>query len=148
VSVEAFKWAKAEIARCFEGGDPLPPAEAFVLWVLGDHYNETWKRAWPSQARIARATGFSVKTVTRAVDGLRERGLVATEEWVLNEGAYRMPYRYLLPRYRPLAGLARELPVLAFAWSDASSDFDHEDMARVPGSNLMVERELFDLDLP
>lgn len=149
MSIEAFRWAKAEIAQLNNPRSidhrPLSSPQCFVLIVIADYYNDNapWYRAWPSQKRIALVTGLSVRTVIRAVEVLRERGLVVTESWVRDDGSERMQYRYLLPKYRPEVMVASAQPVRAYsAYYESSADF--ESMLKVPGSGLYVDEGSLD----
>ncbi|RII94556.1 helix-turn-helix domain-containing protein [Clavibacter californiensis] len=149
MSIEAFRWAKTEIRRRNRkeagAGPALSPPQASVLLMLGDHYNETLGRAWPSQTTLAEETSLALRTVVRAVEELRKKGLVVTEPWTLNEGAQRMSQRYLLPAYRADVRRARVLPVLASAWSDRVLAASFDDLVQTPGTNFFVEREALGL---
>jgi hypothetical protein len=144
VSIEAFKWAKTEIRRRngkdAGEGEPLSPPQAFVLLMLADHYNEALGRAWPSQTTLAEETSLALRSVVRAVEELRKKGLVVTEPWMLNEGARRLSQRYLLPAYQPSKHRAHSLPVIASAWSDGELGAGFDDLVQTPGTNLFVER--------
>ncbi|WP_435081442.1 helix-turn-helix domain-containing protein [Clavibacter michiganensis] len=149
MSIEAFKWAKTEIRRRntkdAAADAALSPPQAFVLLMLADHYNEALGRAWPSQTTLAEETSLALRSVVRAVEELRKRGLVYTEPWILNEGARRLTQRYLLPAYRPRLRPARALPVIASAWSDGEMAAGFGDLVQTPGTNLFVERETLGL---
>jgi DNA-binding transcriptional MocR family regulator len=142
----AFRWAKTEIMRrSTDDVDPLSSSEAFVLLMLADHYSEAWSRAWPSQSLLAKETASSVKTIVRAVDALRRKGLISTETWVSENGITRIPYRYLLPAYRPAVLPWAYGPVIAYSsWDDAAANSSYESLIKVPGSSLLVDAALLD----
>lgn len=144
MSMRAFRWAKSVIAaRNYPKGAerPLSSSESFVLVMLGDHYNEDWHRAWPSQATLARETGLTVKTIVRAIHGLTSEGLVVVEPWVINEGGGRIPNRYCLPKYQGASVSASDLPVIAFGGPADASGQVRDDVLKVPGSNLYIESD-------
>lgn len=141
MSIRAFKWAKREIlARAALSGEQphqvLSSAESFVLLMIADHYNDEWKRSWPSQSTLARETGLSVKTVVRSVESLRARELLLSEEWIFNEGASRLSLRYCLPRFQANSVPVRNQPVIAFGSVPGSG----ENWLQVPGTNIFVDR--------
>lgn len=68
MSVEAQIWAKSKQTR--------HGREKHVLTLIADRHNEKAGYAWPSQARIAADGCISIKTVKRAIEGLKAQGLV------------------------------------------------------------------------
>ena len=55
----------------------LPPAARLVALALSQHMNyDTLDRAYPGQSRLARETGYSVRTVQRQLKSLEDRGWI------------------------------------------------------------------------
>jgi pyocin large subunit-like protein len=73
---------------------PLIGPSKFVLVALADMADEE-NSCYPGQKRIAAMTGFSEKTVSRAINSLEEMGLLAREQRHGNFG-YRTSDRYKL----------------------------------------------------
>lgn len=75
------------------GADVSAAAAALVLVNLADRADRDGV-CWPSQARVARDTNLGLRTVTRVVAALRERGLVEVEPCY--RGGRRRSNRYRL----------------------------------------------------
>ena len=73
---------------------PITGPSKFVLVVLADMADEA-DSCYPGQKRIASMTGFSEKTVSRAVSSLEAAGLISREQRHGNYG-YRTSDRYQL----------------------------------------------------
>ena len=74
----------------------LPPRAKAVLLCIAEFYNPKAGYAWPSQQRIAAETGYSLRTVKRAIADLKTLGLlvVARQTHDFMEGY--APNRYYL----------------------------------------------------
>jgi len=70
-----------------------------VLWVICDKYNDKFGYAWPSIARIAKDSGWSDRTVSRALRWLEEREYVATFEQRYARDNSQASNRYYLPQF-------------------------------------------------
>jgi len=91
LSIEAFRWAKT--------WGELTSAQKFVLLMIADHYNDRWRRSWPSIATLARETSLGESTVKRSIRALREMGLIEVETWFDASTGKNMSNRYCLPLY-------------------------------------------------
>lgn len=93
MSVQALEWATKQ--------QGLTRLEKTILKEIANRYNEARGRAWPSQNRMARDTGYSRSSINRALNGLEARGLIARfSSFDSNTGA-RSSNRYFLPQYAP-----------------------------------------------
>jgi hypothetical protein len=88
MSIEAYKWAKEQ---------KLSPVQKSVLINIADRWNKAKGYAWPSVARIASDTGWHPRTVSRAIAGLREKGLLAIRRQYFSRDHSLGPNRYYLP---------------------------------------------------
>ena len=79
----------------------LPPRAKAVLLCIAEYHNDKAGYAWPTQQRIAADTGYSTRTVKRAVSDLHSLGLVnvARQKFSFHEG--NAPNRYYLVGYSP-----------------------------------------------
>lgn len=71
--------AKWELLGCALASKQLSAADCAVLHYLCDRYDEEMGYAWPSLDTIAARTGRDRKTVRRAINDLRDAGLIAVE---------------------------------------------------------------------
>lgn len=93
MSLEAYKWAKT-----VEG---ISHSEKLLLIMIADHYSDELKRAWPSRETLARECCMSMRTVTRGIKSLEERGLIRVQRWINNENGHNLSNRYSLPIFDP-----------------------------------------------
>lgn len=89
VSIEAYKWAKEQA---------LPGVQKSVLICIADRLNAKKGYAWPSIARIARDTGWSTRTVAKAIRALKEAGLIETRQQFYARDYSKGPNRYYIPK--------------------------------------------------
>ena len=93
MSVQALEWATKQPG--------LTRLEKTVLKEIANRYNEGRGRAWPSQNRMARDTGYSRSSINRALNDLEAKGLITRlASFDSNTGA-RSSNRYFLPKYAP-----------------------------------------------
>lgn len=91
-----MSWKAVTWARTWNGELTVP--EAFVLFILAEHYNEQKRRTWPSVSTIEQETRLSRRTVFRALEALESHGLLEREQWTTAAGK-RLTTRYCLPMY-------------------------------------------------
>jgi DNA-binding transcriptional ArsR family regulator len=120
MSNKALIWAK-------EAGmlnrEILSASEIFTLWMIGDHYNEEQRRAFPSYARLCRYSGMSRSTIMRAVRALADCGLIEVEPWFSENR--QQQNRYYLPYYDKRSH-AHKGPVFAGDASEWDRGFDED----------------------
>ena len=95
MSVKAIEWAAT-----YPG---LTKLERTVLKEIANRYNEKLGRAWPSQARMARETGYSRSSILRGLRSLEEKGLIVRVRSFTEKSGARTSNRYFLPKYDPSA---------------------------------------------
>ena len=79
----------------------LPPRAKAVLLCIAEYHNEKAGYAWPSQQRIAADTGYSIRTVKRAISDLKSLGLINIARQVFSFHEGYAPNRYYLVGYSP-----------------------------------------------
>ncbi|KQX07337.1 MULTISPECIES: helix-turn-helix domain-containing protein [unclassified Leifsonia] len=136
MSMKAFRWAKQQAG--------LSSSEKFVLIMIADHYNDSWHRAWPSQATLSNETGLSVPTVKRSIRGLRTAGIVDVEPWAMSGAAVALQNRYLLPMFDRRSIRASRIPVRAFHWAEGSLELSFDETRQIPGSSLLIAETALD----
>ena len=65
---------------------PLPPTQKLVLIALAWH-SDDGGTCWPSQARLARLSGFSERSVRRAARDLEQQNLIRRHRRTTDAGA-------------------------------------------------------------
>lgn len=114
MSVKAIEWAAT-----YPG---LTKLERTVLKELANRYNEKDGRAWPSQARMARETGYSRSSILRGLRSLEEKGLIVRVRSFKEGSGARTSNRYFLPKYDPSAvPSTREAIIVAPKYKNASA---------------------------
>jgi DNA-binding transcriptional MocR family regulator len=93
VSLRAYEWATK-----FEG---LTRLQRTLLKEIGNRYNEEKGRAWPSQSRLARDTGYSRSSINRGLNELEEKGLLIRVASYDTGTQARTSNRYFLPMFAP-----------------------------------------------
>ena len=93
MSLSAYKWAKE--VRGIKG------VEKHILIYIADRYNDAQGFAWPSQRTISRETGWSARTVGRAIRSLQELGLIEIRHQFYRYDDSPASNRYYLPELRP-----------------------------------------------
>ena len=116
VSFDALKWSLERVTRswCREHVGTLSPSEKLVLVALSWHHNAETGRCDPGRARIAEETGLHERTVTEAIQTLREKGLLEWK-WRWWDAAKQVPRSnsYTLSLHRGLPSGERPLPLVA-----------------------------------
>jgi len=102
MSIEAFKWAKQQT---------LPGVPKSVLICICDRYNDDFGYAWPSVKRIAIDTGWSVRTVSKAVNYLKEEGLIETRRQYYLRDHSKGPNRYYIPQLGYVPPEGKKFPI-------------------------------------
>lgn len=95
MSVKALEWASTVRG--------ISRLEKTILKEIANRYNEQKGRAWPSQNRMSRDTGYSRSSINRALNGLEEKGLIARFASFDSTTGARSSNRYFLPKYEPHA---------------------------------------------
>ena len=93
MSVQALEWATKQPG--------LTRLEKTVLKEIANRYNEGRGRAWPSQNRMARDTGYSRSSINRALNDLEAKGLIVRFASFDSYTGARSSNRYFLPQYAP-----------------------------------------------
>jgi DNA-binding transcriptional MocR family regulator len=93
VGWEARQWATKHYG--------LSPRAKAVLLCIAEFHNPKAGYAWPSQQRIAAETGYSLRTVKRAVADLRALGLIVVAKQTLAFMDDYAPNRYYLVGHSP-----------------------------------------------
>lgn len=93
MSVKALEWAS--------NVQGISRRAKIVLKEIANRYNDKKGRAWPSQARMARDTGYSRSTINRALNELEEKGLIIRIASFDTNSQARTSNRYFLPQYAP-----------------------------------------------
>jgi|SRR6516162_655575 hypothetical protein len=70
----------------------LNGAEFRVIIALNDLFNPDYGMAWPDQKYLAEATGLTLRSVERAVGGLRSKGICYTKEIWTSPTKSRLEY--------------------------------------------------------
>lgn len=117
----------------------LPRLERVILKEIANRYNDEQGRAWPSQARVARETGYSRASVLRALKSLEERGLIVRVAAYTVQSGARSSNRYFLPEYDPKAVPSTQAPL------DVVQNY--ENGFSNPLDYLRSEREWSEVDL-
>lgn len=109
MSIEAYKWAKEQ---------NLPGVQKSVLICIADRLNAQLGYAWPSIARIARDTGWSSRTVAKAIKELKEANLIETRQQYFAKDHSKGPNRYYIPQLGHVPPVGRKYPIRGdFDWS-------------------------------
>ena len=87
------------------------PTQKFVLGALVQFYNVELRRAWPSHQRLSIMTGYSVRTVGRAIKDLAQQGLVEIEPHFERTTRKQHQNRYCLPKLDTQSRAIKNLPV-------------------------------------
>ena len=93
MSVKALEWASKHPG--------LTRLEKTILKEIANRYNDQKGRAWPSQNRIARDTGYHRSSVNRGLKALEEKGLLVRLNAFDGDSGARMSNRYFLPTFEP-----------------------------------------------
>lgn len=130
MSVRAIEWAAT-----YPG---LTKLERTVLKELANRYNEKDGRAWPSQARMARETGYSRSSILRGLRSLEEKGLIVRVRSFKEKSGARTSNRYFLPKYDPSAvPSTREAIIIPSTPTFGSIEEPHYgDLSWLPGAEL------------
>lgn len=89
MSLSAYKWAKTVPG--------LSGTSKSILIYLADRFNDAKGYAWPSLQRMTIDTGWSKRTIQRALASLQAEGLVVVcHQFYEYDGSYG-PNRYYLP---------------------------------------------------
>ena len=116
----AQRWGKRCTWRCkiswqayqhFLRVTDISPTEKSVLLCLAFYYNEERHYAWPSQLSISRHTCFTKRTISRAVNGLQEKGFVLVQRAVWEYSGSPASNLYYFPSLDPGAKITNR-PVL------------------------------------
>jgi len=107
-----------------EQGNTLGPTERLVGCAIANCMRADGRHAFPGGERLARKTGLSVRTVRRAVAGLRTKQALAVERRQRNSNVYR-------PLLRGLG-----LPRVAHQGGQDPPGMTHQTIAEVPFKNL------------
>ncbi|GAA2748788.1 helix-turn-helix domain-containing protein [Amnibacterium kyonggiense] len=91
-----MSWKAVEWAKTWNG--ELTTAEAFVLFMIAEHFNEKELRAWPSAGTLERQTRLGRSTVFRSIRKLEGKHLIEIETWMTPQGRL-LSNRYCLPLY-------------------------------------------------
>jgi hypothetical protein len=62
-------------------GSNLPSTQRFVLLALNEHADQYGESCYPGQQTLADLTGYNRRTISRALEGLKEQGVVS---WITN----------------------------------------------------------------
>ena len=102
----------------------LTPAEAFVLWVICDRYNEEVGMAWPSINTIARDTRYSARTVSRALKTLTEKGILIRKKTYSDQHSGWVSNTDFLPKFWSKQSLldAERLEIV-WGWENGETGF-------------------------
>ena len=123
MSIEAFKWAKEQL---------LPGVPKSVLICICDRYNDDYGYAWPSIKRIAIDTGWSVRTVSKAISYLKSKGLIAVRRQYYLRDHSKGPNRYYIPELGNVPPEGRKYPIRgdydwSGNWDPTLEEFDFDD---------------------
>ena len=121
MSIEAYKWAKEQ---------ELPGVLKSVLICIADRLNARRGYAWPSIARIAKDTGWSTRTVAKAIRALREAGLIETRQQFYARDYSKGPNRYYIPQLGSVPSVGTKFLIQGdFDWRgdwDPELEFEYE----------------------
>ena len=73
----------------------LSPTEKLVLLTLVSHCSTNWD-SWPSQGRVAKATGYSVSTVNRAIKSLEARRIIRISKYTRQDNPQKKNKYHML----------------------------------------------------
>lgn len=123
MSIKAFKWAKEQV---------LPGVPKSVLMCICDRYNDDYGYAWPSIRRIATDTGWSVRTVAKALNYLKEEGLLETRRQYYLRDHSKGPNRYYIPQLGPVPQEGKKFSIQGDydwngKWDPALEVFEYEE---------------------
>lgn len=82
LSLDALKWAFDQT--------PESPTQKFVLVALADYHNSATNKCFPSLESIAQKTGFSKRAVVKAVQALKNQGLIDFKSVRNRSNRYRL----------------------------------------------------------
>ena len=120
MSIKAMEWAAS-----YPG---LTRLERVLLKEIANRYNDEQGRAWPSQARLARETGYSRASVLRGLKTLVEKGLIVRINSYSSYSGARNSNRYFLPLYDPKNVPSSRSPIAVEQSFENgySNPFDHQ----------------------
>lgn len=96
LSFDALIWAKNQTG--------LVPHEKLLLMMIADRYSDEQKRAWPGRQELSVQTGMSVRTISKHIGGLEQKGLITVERWFNNNTGKNLSNRYYLPKFDTKSG--------------------------------------------
>lgn len=120
MSIDALEWAASL--------DGLTRLEKTVLKEIANRYNDHRRRAWPSQARMARDTGYSRRSIIRGINSLEEKGLVFRVHAFDSETSGTTSNRYFLPVYDPAAVPTTDHPFEVEQVFNVEGEADYEEL--------------------
>lgn len=94
MSIKAMNWCRDL--------DGLSGTHKSILMHICDRYNEEFGYAWPSISRMAKDTGWGVRTITRALRSLESRKLIASYRQFYAHDGSPASNRYYLPSLGPV----------------------------------------------
>ena len=139
MSIKALEWAAK--------APGITRLERTVLKEIANRYNEQKGRAWPSQARMARDTGYSRSSINRGLNGLEKKGLILRIASFDSYTEARTSNRYFLPQYAPDHVPARRtaIKIEQYFELDGTSQTDEWQIADNGPQNLLSLKSPSDL---
>jgi DNA-binding transcriptional MocR family regulator len=119
MSIKAHQWASQHKG--------LTRLEKTVLKEIANRYSDEKGKAWPSQNRIARDTGYSRASVCRGLKTLEEKGLVVRINAFDSETGARTSNRYFLPTFDPTRVPRSKAPIKVESYWDPHGSFVSEE---------------------